>query len=172
MTQTKPFQIVTGASITPKQPFAYLYQHVRQKDPKLAETLDNLAQPASLSSNLSNPLQCLTAILTISGQSNWSNIVSNVPNDETNYFPVIAVANVDSSYGSDITIDIQVSHDGGNTFTTILNSLITIPSGQTGPIQVLTFAEGSYFKNLDLVVAINDTSDYSGGAITVNLLFQ
>src|ERR1017187_6575398 len=135
-----PFQVVTGSAIVPPQPFAHLYQHIRQRDPKLAETIDRLAQPATLQNNLSNPLQGIEFIFltpTSGATTNWANVLSNDPTDMSMYFPLIAYANVAVGAAADITLDIQVSHDGGNNFISLLNSPLIIPAGaliMTSPI--------------------------------------
>jgi hypothetical protein len=175
MSQTMPFQVVTGVSITPKQPFSSLYQHITQRDPKLHETLDRLAQPADLTNNLSNPLQALNFVFLKpmpSSKTNWANIVSNVPTDQSMYFPVLLIANVDAVSSTDIIVDIQISHIDGVSFITILNAPIKIPAGSLGPIQVLNFAQGAYLRNLDFVFAELTSVAFDGGNITVTLLFQ
>jgi hypothetical protein len=173
---TKPFQVVTGSNIVPQQPFAHLYQHIRQRDPKLAETIDRLAQPAALNNNLSNPLQGIEFVFLDplpSDKTNWVNVLSNVATDESLYYPLIAYANVTASSSTDIELDIQISHDGGLNFISILANLIIIPAGDlimTKPL--ITFTQGAYLRNLDLVYAQLTSSAFDGGSITLELLFQ
>jgi hypothetical protein len=176
MAQNIPFQIVTGTQIVPQAPFASLYQHISQKDPKLHETLDRLAMPAQVSNNLSNPLQGIEFIFPLpsSGDiTNWANILSNVPTDTTMYFPVIAYANIISPSSTDVELDIQVSHTGGSSFISVLNSPLIIPAGaniMTSP--TITFAQGAYFRNLDLVYAQLTSEAFDGAMITAEILFQ
>jgi hypothetical protein len=174
--QTVPFQVVTGSAIVPQQPFASLYQHIRQKDPKLAETLDKLAAPAQLNNNLSNPLQGIEFIFSSPSpgdMTNWANVVSNVPTDMSMYFPVIAYANIVSPSSTDVELDIQVSHNGGVNFISILNSPLIIPATKNIMISpAITFAPGSYLRNLDLVYAKLTSADFDGANITAEILFQ
>ena len=176
MSQTIPYQTVTGVAIVPKQPFAHLYQHIRQRDPKLAETIERLATPNSLSNNLTNPLQGIEFIFPSPAPgdtTNWANVLSNVPTDTSMYFPVIAYANVSSPSSTDVTIDIQVSHNGGVNFITLLNSPLVIPA--TTNIMVsptVTFAQGAYLRNLDLVYAQLTSAAFDGNNITIEILFQ
>ena len=176
MSQTIPFQVATGASIVPKQPFAHLYQHIRQRDPKLAETLERLAQPASLQNNLANPLQGIEFIFpnpSPGDTTNWANILSNVPTDMSMYFPVIAYANVAGASSTDVELDIQVSHDGGAHFISVLTAPIIIPaSSNVVKEPITTFAQGAYFRNLDLVYGQLTSLAFDGFNITMEILFQ
>jgi hypothetical protein len=176
MAQQTPFQVVVGSNIIPQAPFAALYQHVAQKDPKLHETLDRLAQPANISNNLSNPLQGIEFIFPSpepGAVTNWANVLSNVPTDTTMYFPVIAYANIVSPSSTDVELDIQVSHDGGLNFISILNSPLIIPaSANIMKSPTITFAQGAYFRNLDLVYGQLTSSDFDGDNITMEILFQ
>ena len=171
-----PFQVVIGTSITPKQPFAQLYQHVRQRDPKLGEAIDRLAAPLSTTDNLANPLQGIEFIFaaaTPGAKTNWANVMSNVPTDMTMYFPLIAYGNVTTSSSSDVEIDIQVSHNGGANFVTLLNAPLVIPAGDlVMKAPITTFTQGAYLRNLDLVYAELTSGSFSGGTITMELLFQ
>ena len=175
MSETTPFKVVTGTKITPKQPFAHLYQHVRQRDPKLAETIDKLAQPESLSSNLANPLQVLTFRMSSPSEGDatpWPSVMSNVPTDTTQYLPLVAYATVRVLSTVDVTVDIQVSHDGGNNFTSIFNAGLTIPAGSHVSQQIVSFAPGAYFRNLDIVQGVCLTSGFNGTDIEWQVLFQ
>ena len=177
MSQTVPFQVVIATQVVPKQPFANLYQHIRQRDPKLAETIDSLAVPPNLQSNLVNPLQCFTAIFSAAipgATTNWGNVLSNVPTDKSLYLPILAYANVDVPSSTDVIIDIQVSHDESAHFFSILNppGLITIPAGQNFSLQIVSFVKGAYLRNLDLVYFQMTSAAFDGGNITGNLLFQ
>ena len=175
MSETVPFQIVTGANITPKQPFAHLYQHVRQRDPKLAETIDKLAQPQSLSSNLANPLQLLTFRMSSPSEGDvtpWPSIMSNVPTDTTLYYPLVAYGTVRVLSSVDVTVDTQVSHDGGNNFVSIFNDGLIIPAGSHVSKQIVSFAPGAYFRNLDIVQGVCLTPGFNGTDIEWQVLFQ
>jgi len=174
--QTVPFKVVVGTQVVPQQPFAHLYQHIRQRDPKLSETLDRLSQPASIQNNLSNPIQGIEFIFTSPSpgdKTNWANVLSNVPTDMSMYFPIIAYANVVSASATDVWVDIQVSHNGGVNFISLLNSPLIIPATlniMTSP--AVTFAQGAYLRNLDLVYAQLTSAAFTGGGITAEILFQ
>jgi hypothetical protein len=177
MAQTKPFQVVTGTAIIQKQPFGQLYQHIKQRDPKLHETLDALAKPPQLSSNLSNPLQVLTFGLgspATGDTTPWATVLSNVPDDQSTYMPLILMGSVRVPSSTDISLDFQVSHDQGANFVSILNSPFIIPATQNvpGPLGLITFAPGTYFRNLDLAYMQFLSAAFDGADINCSLMFQ
>lgn len=175
--QTIPFQVVVGTEIVPQQPFAHLYQHIRQRDPKLSETLDRLSQPANIQSNLSNPLQCFTFILPSPSPgdktANYAEVMSNVPNDMNMYFPISLDGNVVTPSSTDIQIDIQISHDGGVNFISLLAAPFIIGAGNLIPTSpTVTFAQGAYLRNRDIVYGQLTSGAFTGSGLTFELLFQ
>lgn len=172
--QTTPFKIVTGVAVIPQQPFEHLYQHVRQRDPKLGETLERLSAPTQLNNNLSNPLQCFTFILPSGGSTaNWGEVMSNVPTDESMYFPISLDGNIITPSSTDVEIDIQVSHDGGANFISLLANPFIIPaSAHIPPQPMISFAVGAYLRNRDLVSGAVTSGSFDGAGLTFELLFQ
>lgn len=169
-----PFKVVTGISTVKKQPFAQLYQHIKQRDPKLSETLDRLAVPEQVDSSLSNPLQSIQILMQKPMLFDFTNsvpIVSNLITDQTNYFPVVAVMIADIPTSGDSTLDIQVSHDSGVSYASIFPAGITCPGGSKGPSITTSFTQGTYFKNLDFVRAqlLASTFDVDGRIDGFNL---
>jgi len=182
MQQTVPFQVATGAAITPVAPFAHLYQHIRQRDPKLAETLDRLAAPASITNNLSNPIQALTAKFPAPSPgdtTDYANVLSNVPTDTTMYFPIIAYANIVTSSSTDVQVDILISHYDfvNNTnplqFASILNGPLVIPATTNTLVSpIFNFGPNAYLMNLDIVYFQLISAAFDGALLTAELLFQ
>jgi hypothetical protein len=176
MAQRVPFQVVTGVAIVPKQPFGQLYQHIKQRDPKLSETLDKLAQPASLQNNLTNPLQIITFGLgdpSTGDTTPRAQVMSNVPTDQSMYFPLCLYGNVAESSSTDVQLDIQISHNSGVNYISLLNAPFVIPSGALVPVdEIITFAPGAYLRNLDLVYMEFLSGAFTGQSINVSLLFQ
>jgi hypothetical protein len=176
MAQSTPFQVVTGVAVVPQAPFGSLYQHVKQRDPKLSETLDKLSQPANVQPNLTNPLQILTFGLgnpSTGDTTPRAQVLSNVPTDQTMYFPLCLYGNVAASSSTDIELDILVSHNNGVNYITLLTSNFIIPAGDLVPAtEIITFAEGAYLRNLDLVYMEFLSSAFDGQSINVSLMFQ
>jgi hypothetical protein len=176
MAQITPFQVVTGVAVVPQAPFGQLYQHVKQRDPKLSETLDKLAQPANVQPNLTNPLQMITFGLgnpSTGDTTPRAQVLSNVPTDQTMYFPLCLYGNVATPSSTDIELDIQISHNSGVNYTTLLASNFIIPAGELVPtVEIITFAEGAYLRNLDLVYMEFLSSTFDGLSINVSILFQ
>jgi len=171
-----PFKVVTGTEILPKQPFNSLYQHVIQRDPKLHETLDRLAEPPNLTSNLANPLQVLTFGLgnpATNDTTPWVTVLSNDPTDITQYFLLALTGSVRVTSSTDIKLDIQVSHNFGVNFISLLNSNFVISAGNHVPVnEIITFADGAYLRNLDLVYMKFISAAFNGADINVSLMFQ
>lgn len=176
MVRTTPFQVVTGTEIKPKQPIAHLYQHIRQRDPKLVETLDALSKPASLESNLANPLQVLTFGLAnpvTNDQSPWIRILSDAIDDKTLYFPILINGVVRLVSSTDVELDFLVSHDGGSNFISLLVNPFVIPSGQHIPVDdSVVFAQGSYLRNKDIAYMQFLSAAFDGTDINCDLMFQ
>lgn len=176
MTQTTPFKVVTGVAVIPQQPFAHLYQHVRQRDPRLAETLERLSAPTNIQNNLSNPLQMLTFGLSSPvtlDTTPWATILSNVSTDETNYFPLIINGSVRLVSTTDVQLDFKVSHDNGTNFVSLLNSPFIIPATTNVPVgNLVGFAPGSYLRNHDRVYMQLLSAAFDGADINCDLMFQ
>ena len=174
--QTQPYKVVTGVAITPQQPFEHLYTHVKQRDPKLYETISRLSTPANLTPNLSNPLQAITFVLSLPAPGDKTNrvtVMSNLSTDESMYFPVSLDGNLVLASSTDVNLDIQVSHDSGANFISLLAQVFTIPAGSLVPINpTISFAKGAYLRNRDLVYGQLTSSSFNGSEITYTLLFQ
>jgi len=177
MAQTIPFKVVTGVEVVPKQPFEHLYTHTKQRDPRMYETINRLAEPTNLNPNLSNPLQCFTFIMLApaAGDRTGNNgeVMSNVPTDMSIYYPISLDGNIVTPSSTDVEIDIQISHDGGNNFVSLLEQNFIIPAGSLIPTQpTVTFAKGAYLRNRDLVYGQLVSLAFDGAGITYELLFQ
>ena len=86
---------------------------------------------------------------------------------------MISYANVTASSSTDIELDIQISHNGGANFISLLDAPVIIPATTLickGP--TITFAQGAYLRNFDLVYATLTSAAFDGGSITLELLFQ
>lgn len=177
MAQTIPFKVVTGTKIIPKQPFAYLFQHIIQRDPKLHETLQNLSEPTNTTDNLSNPLQSFTFIMPLPSPGdktdNYGMVMSNVPTDMSMYFLISLDGNLVTASSTDVEIDIQVSHNGGINFISLLAQPFIISAGDLIPTSpTIAFAQGAYLRNRDLVYGQLTSSSFDGAGLTFELLFQ